>query len=186
MRSSSACSSADRPVSPVRRFLGAGASSRVAMGSTNHYAKRLICSVAQNTCYHGLTRGITSDTHYVLKRLPSTVCNMPGAPTPQRAAHLWHHVTMMMRPPGAHTRASSPTNRSLSGLAQRRKTDCWSHNVQRTWVSLFIARQACQACPQTGLLACTTCQQGSANAAGGAASLIPGEAYGLGTGCSCA
>lgn len=30
--------------------------------------------------------------------------------------HLWHQVTMMMRPPGPHTRASSPTKRCLSGM----------------------------------------------------------------------
>jgi hypothetical protein len=35
-------------------------------------------------------------------------------PRGARSAHRWHHVTMMMRPPGAHTRASSRTNRGLS------------------------------------------------------------------------
>ena len=28
--------------------------------------------------------------------------------------HLWHHVTMMMRPPGAVTLASSPTKRACA------------------------------------------------------------------------
>lgn len=31
-------------------------------------------------------------------------------------ADLWHHVTMMMRPPGMHTLANSPTKRALSGM----------------------------------------------------------------------
>ena len=38
-------------------------------------------------------------------------------------AHLWHQVTMMMRPPGAVTRASSPTNRGFSGMCSPLSSD---------------------------------------------------------------
>ena len=43
-------------------------------------------------------------------------CGTSLAAPCRHPAHRWHQVTMMMRPPGSHTRASSPTKRSLSGL----------------------------------------------------------------------
>lgn len=47
-----------------------------------------------------------------LERCFKTPCHCCG----RGSHHLWHQVTIMIRPPGVQTRASSLTKRSLSGM----------------------------------------------------------------------
>lgn len=103
-----------------------GASPRVAAGSIGWHAMCLTCSSAQSAWYQGQNKLQPLSVGAMRSRC---ICGMARKTHHVSVAHLWHQVTIMMRPPGAHTRASSPTNRSLSGLAQHSKW-LWSHECQ--------------------------------------------------------
>ena len=118
-------------------------------------------------------------------------------------AYLWHQVTMMMRPPGAATLASSPTNRGFSGMCsplsrdQTRSKDlsskgwcrasatCAGRSQVRSqgqgpghaWVDSLVQKRACI---HAGHLLPMGCSSGQASQFLHTLSLPPGRSQTLG------